>query len=57
LLQQLVCQQLDRLEFCEQQRVVLEQSIRQLYRQLDPERTLERQVPGIGETCPSGKRA
>jgi transposase len=45
-----VCQQLDRLEFCEQQRVVLEQSIRQLYRQLDPERTLERQVPGIGET-------
>jgi len=50
LLQQLVCQELSRLEFCEQQRAMLEQSIRQLYRQLDPQRTLELQVPGIGET-------
>ncbi len=50
LLQQLVCQQLDRLEFCEMQQTVLEQSIRRLYRQLDPQRTLELQVPGIGET-------
>lgn len=49
-MQQLVAQELERIEFLEEQVAALEETIRRTYRTLDPERTLEREVCGVGET-------
>jgi transposase len=48
-LQWLVNQELDRVEFLHRQVLELDQAIRRLYRQLDPDRILEREIPGVGE--------
>jgi transposase len=48
-LQDLVHMELDHIEFIEGQVARVEAKITSLYRQLDPERTLEREVPGVGE--------
>jgi transposase len=49
-LQDLVKQELERLEFLDGQTAELEAKITQLYRQVDPERLLEREVPGVAAT-------
>jgi hypothetical protein len=49
LLQLLVSQELDHIEFLDTQIAKLETTISELYQQLDPERVLERQVPGVGK--------
>lgn len=48
VLQRLVEQELEHIEFCEEKAAALEATIRDAYVALDPERTLEREVPGFG---------
>jgi len=48
-LQQLVSQELDLIVFLDTQVVNLETTNDELYQQLDPDRVLERQVPGLGK--------
>lgn len=48
VMQHLVRQELARLAFFDEQLSALDQTIGELYAKLDPERLLEREVPGIG---------
>jgi transposase len=50
VVQELVCQELEHIEHLEQSVSALEETIRRLYKQLDPERVLERELPGVGAT-------
>jgi transposase len=50
VLQELVCQELERVEFLEEQAGRLATTITAAYHAVDPERTLEREVPGVGPT-------
>lgn len=50
VLQSLVSQELERIEHLEQQASALETVIRDAYLKVDPERVLEREVPGVGPT-------
>lgn len=50
VLQSMVCQELERIEHLEQQAEALESVIRDAYLKVDPERVLEREVPGVGPT-------
>jgi transposase len=50
VLQSMVSAELERIEFLERQAAALETTIRDAYRAVDPERMLEREVPGIGPT-------
>ncbi len=49
LLQQLVSQELCHIEFLDTQVAKLEETNYELYQQLDPERVLEREAPGLGK--------
>ncbi len=48
--QDLMTGELERIEFLEKQVAKLDKTIAPLYRELDPERTLEREVPGVAGT-------
>lgn len=48
VVQDLVRRELERIEFLEEQAAALEAVISATYRQVDPERVLEREVPGFG---------
>jgi transposase len=49
LLQQLIARELERLAFVDEQTKQLDKMIAELYAKLDPERLLQREVPGLGE--------
>ncbi len=48
-LQALITQELEHIEFMENQVKAIEARIARLYRQVDPDRTLEREIPGVAE--------
>lgn len=49
-MQDLVGRELDRIEFLETQIQSVEKSIKRLYKELDPELTLQREIPGVADT-------
>jgi transposase len=57
LLQEMVASELDLIAFLADRVRQIDQTVGQLYRQLDPERILETQVPGVGPTIAAAVEA